>query len=458
MRLYNTLTHSVEELAPLNPPEVKVYTCGPTVYDYMHIGNWFTFIRYDLLIRTLIASGYKPKWVINITDVGHLTSDSDSGEDKLDKRAKKEGKTAWEIADYYSKYFFDSTRKLNFIEPWQTPKATDHISEQINFIKGLEEKGYTYRTSDGIYFDTSKFSRYADFARLDIDEMQPGSRIEVNPEKHNPSDFALWKFSPDKVKRDMEWDSPWGKGFPGWHIECSAMCLKYLGKTLDIHSGGIDHIPIHHTNEIAQSEALNDQPLARFWMHTNHILINGTKISKSLGNTITLEDIEKKGYGPEDLRLLVLESHYRSQSKFDWSSLSSAASRLLRYRNFAVRRFQSLNNGDDIPPPNLLSELADDLNTPAALAKLEKWLDANENISISKQSIESALTTIDNLLGLRLGETKDIPDNLKVIIADREKARNNQDWASADSLRTELNKAGYTVLDMPTGPLWQYLA
>jgi cysteinyl-tRNA synthetase len=458
MKLFNTLTNQIEEVSPQNPPEVKVYTCGPTVYDYMHIGNWFTFIRYDLLIRTLKASGFDPKWVINITDVGHLTSDADTGEDKLAKRAKSEGKTAWEIASFYTDYFKQGLVRLNFTQPWQMPKATDHIQGQINFILGLEKKGYTYRTSDGIYYDTSKFPNYASFAKLDLDEQQPGARIEPNPEKHNPSDFALWKFSPSNVQRDMEWDSPWGKGFPGWHIECSAMCLRYLGETLDIHSGGIDHIPIHHTNEIAQSEALTGKPLAKIWMHTNHILINGTKISKSLGNTVTLEDIEAKGYTPETLRMLVLESHYRSQSKFDWNSLAASEARLLRYRNFAARMFQAEPGGQEISPPDLLTVLQDDLNSPACLAVLENWLDKAEVLSLSKKSIVGTINSIDNLLGLKLSEVLDIPEELKQLIVQREQARNKQDWTKADQLRAELNQHGITVLDRPSGPLWQYLA
>jgi cysteinyl-tRNA synthetase len=456
MKLYNTLTRQITELKPQNPPEVKLYTCGPTVYDYMHIGNWFTFIRYDTLVRTLIAVGFKPTWVMNITDVGHLTSDADTGEDKLAAKAVREGKTAWEIADFYTKYFEQGLRRLNFIIPAVMPKATENIPEQINFIKSLETKGYTYQINDGIYYDTSKFSRYRDFANLELDEIQPGARIEHNPQKRNPSDFALWKFSPTDAKRDMEWDSPWGKGFPGWHIECSAMCLKYLGPTLDIHSGGIDHIPVHHTNEIAQSEALTEQSLAKFWVHTNHILINNIKISKSLGNTITLEDLADKGFAPETLRLLVLESHYRSQSRFSWDSLASAQTRLLRYKNFAVRRFQ-LTGSDRLAPPDLLSYLANDLNTPEALAELEAWFDLAESKTLQLESIENAISLIDQLLGLNLAGVKDISDATKALIAKRERARTQKNWVLADSMRKELQGAGILVLDTPSGPIWQYL-
>ena len=457
MRLYNTLTRQIEELKPQHPPIVSVYTCGPTVYDYMHIGNWFTFIRYDLLIRTLKLSGYTPDWVINITDVGHLTSDADEGEDKLAKQAAKEGKTAWDIANFYSEYFLKDLEKLNISHPDHIPKATDHIADQIDFISKLEAKGYTYKLADGVYYDTQKFPRYADFARLDIDEQQSAARIEVNPDKHNPSDFALWKFSPLDRKRDMEWDSPWGKGFPGWHIECSSMCLKYLGETVDIHSGGIDHIPVHHTNEIAQSEALTNKPLAKIWMHTNHILINDTKISKSLGNTITLEDIEARGFSAETLRMLCLESHYRTQSKFSWDSMSAAQARLLRYRNFAVRRFQSVGQAQ-LETPDLLGQMQNDLNSPQALATLESWLDQAEALNPNVESINKVVILVDDLLGLRLTQVKDIDDQYKQLIAQREVSRADKNWVQADQIRSQLEEANITVLDRPSGPLWQYLS
>lgn len=457
MRLFNTLTRSVEELRPIDPPEVKIYTCGPTVYDYPHIGNWFTFVRYDILNRTIMASGYRPKWVMNITDVGHLTTDGDDGEDKLSKGARREGKSAWEIADFYSNYFLTTLGKLNFIQPWQIPRATAHIDEQINFIKALEDKGYTYRIDDGIYYDTAKFPSYADFARLDLDEQQSGNRLEINPQKRNAPDFALWKLSPATMQREMEWDSPWGKGFPGWHIECSAMCLKYLGATIDIHSGGIDHIPVHHTNEIAQSEARNQQPLANIWFHTNHILINNQKISKSLENGLTLEDIEAKGYSTEVFRLLVAESHYRSQSKFSWDLLESTKKRLLRYHNFAVRRFQTTGN-DTLGTPDILRYLQNDLNTSEALAIFEQFLDRAESSSPSKISIESTISLVDELLGLSLLNTKDISVEQKHLINERELARKDNDWPKADGIRQMLEISNIVLLDTPSGPLWQYKA
>ncbi len=457
MKLYNTLSRQIEELKPINPPSVSVYTCGPTVYDYPHIGNWFTFIRYDLLIRTLMLSGLRPNWVMNITDVGHLTSDADEGEDKLAKGAAREGKTAWEIADYYTDYFVKGLKRLNFIQPTNLPRATDHINDQINFIIELEKKGYTYRISDGIYYDTAKFAHYADFARLDLEELQPGARVEQNPEKHHQSDFALWKFSPTDKSRDMEWDSPWGKGFPGWHIECSAMCLNYLGETVDIHCGGIDHIPIHHTNEIAQSQAVTGKPLAHIWLHTNHILIDDLKISKSLGNGITLEDIEKAGFSLDAFRLLVIESQYRSQSKFSWDSLQAASNRLLRFKNFAVRRYQA-TDGLTETPPKLIEAMQNDLDTPSALAILEDYLDRNEHRNLSAASITDTINLIDKLFGLDLTSTPDISEHAKSLIKARMDARQNQDWPRADNLRERLARDNIAVRDEPQGSVWYYLS
>ncbi len=456
MLLYNTLTRNIEELRPINPPEVTVYTCGPTVYDYPHIGNWFTFVRYDILIRVIMASGFRPKWVMNITDVGHLSSDADYGEDKLAKGARREGKSAWQIADFYSNYFLDRLAKLNFINPWQTPRATAHIDDQIEFIKILEQKGFTYRIDDGIYYETSKFPSYSDFARLDLDEQQPGVRIDFNQQKHRPSDFALWKFSSPSTPRDMEWDSPWGKGFPGWHIECSTMCYKYLGDTIDIHSGGIDHIPVHHTNEIAQSEARTQHPLANIWLHTNHILINDQKISKSLGNGLTLEDLEAKGYSPEVFRLLVAESHYRTQSKFSWEHLEATKKRLLRYHNFAVRRFQTTGK-KTLGTPDILRYLQNDLNSPKALSVFEEFLDQAEKTSPSKISIESSISLMDELLGLNLQDVKDISITQKHLIRERERARDENDWPKADGIRQMLEVSNITILDTPDGPVWQYI-
>ena len=464
MKLYNTLTKQLEEIKPLNPPAVTVYTCGPTVYDYPHIGNWFTFIRYDLLVRVLKANGYDPNWVMNITDVGHLTSDADEGEDKLEKGAKREGKTAWDVANFYSDYFVNGMERLNFSSPRVMPKATEHIAEQIELIERLEAKGYTYTINDGVYFETSKFTDYSKFAQLELDELQAGARVEVNPEKHSKNDFALWKFSPQGQQRDMEWDSPWGKGFPGWHIECSAMCMKYLGETIDIHAGGIDHIPVHHTNEIAQSEAATEKRFANYWMHTNHILINDEKIAKSTGNGITLEDIESKNYSLDAFRLLVLESHYRSQSKFSWSALEAAQNRLQAYRAMAALRYQARETTKDAGtfsledvPQQLTTILSEDLNTPAALTYLSEVETQLNTVLIETDMVdhfEVMLKGIDELLGLRLSEVPDITAEQKQLIQTREEARSSQDWARSDKLRRQLEEYKVGIRDTASGPIW----
>jgi cysteinyl-tRNA synthetase len=464
MKLYNTLTRKVEEIKPLNAPAVTVYTCGPTVYDYAHIGHWFTYIRMDTLIRALKAGGLKPKWVMNITDVGHLVSDADEGEDKLEKGARREGKTAWEIANFYTLDFVKGMERLNMLEPDRLVKATEHIPEQIALIKKLERKGFTYAIDDGVYYDTAKFPKYADFARLDLDEQKTGTRVDFNRQKRNPSDFALWKFSPKTGKRDMEWDSPWGKGFPGWHIECSAMSMKYLGETLDIHTGGIDHIPVHHSNEIAQSEAATGKRLANYWMHSNHVTVNGQKISKSLGNSISLQEIMAKGITPGAIRLHILESHYRSQSKFSWNGLAAAQNRLRDLRALAALRWQAPLTTNDSGtfalrevPLQIAQCLADDLDTPQALAYLSEISTQLQVVLIEKDMVdhfEAMLQGIDDLLGLNLMAEEDIADKQKQLLAERTAAREAKDWAKSDAIRDKLLEQGLGVRDAPNGVIW----
>lgn len=471
MKLYNTLTHHIESVKPLTNNTVTIYTCGPTVYDYPHIGNWFTFIRYDLLVRILAASGENPQWVMNITDVGHLVSDADEGEDKLEKGAKREGKTAWDVAAFYSDYFIQGLERLNITQPTHLPKATEHIEEQIALIKTLEEKGYTYIINDGVYYDTSRFEGYAAFARLDLDDLQAGARVEHNPEKRNISDFALWKFSPKDHKRDMEWDSPWGKGFPGWHVECSAMAMKYLGATIDIHSGGIDHIPVHHTNEIAQSEAATGKRFANYWMHTNHITINDEKISKSLNNSITLEDIENQGFSLEAFRLHVLESHYRSQSKFSWESLEAAKNRLTNIREFADLRFQGDPDatliGDEYfvkQKDLILNALRDDLNTPVALRILSEvisWIAKNglhaKYTDGGTKAFHDFITFLDDIFGLGLLNSNDITEEQRKLLDERDLARYKGDWATSDAIRDQLKEQGIGLRDKPLKAIWHRL-
>lgn len=467
MRLYNTLTKAVEDIVPLQAGKVGVYTCGPTVYDYAHVGHWFTYVRADLLIRALKASGLEPTWVMNITDVGHLVSDADEGEDKLEKGARREGKTAWEVAEFYTADFLREMATLRITQPTHIVKATDHIPEQIALIQTLEEKGFTYVIDDGVYYDTSKFPRYADFAQLDLEEQQATARVGLNQQKRNPSDFALWKFSPKDQTRDMEWDSPWGKGFPGWHIECSAMSMKYLGPTLDIHTGGIDHVPVHHSNEIAQSEAATGQQFAKYWMHSNHVLVEGEKISKSLGNGIRLSELVEQGIPPAAFRMLVLESHYRSQSRFSLAGAQAAYNRLKDLQAMAVLRYQVMDHAidgasfayEDVPG-EIAALLADDLNTPGVVAYLSNVSKQIQAVLIwhkSHDHFENMLHSLDELLGLGLADVPDISADQKQQIAERETARAQKDWAKSDQLRDVLLEQGIELRDTEYGVIWSHV-
>jgi cysteinyl-tRNA synthetase len=465
IKLFNTLTRNID---PLEPGEdtVKIYSCGPTVYDYPHIGNWYAFLRWDLLIRVIKASGYKVSWVMNITDVGHLTSDGDEGIDKLEKGAKREHKSAWEIAKEYTEYFLCGLHKLNFIKPNFLPRASDHINNQVDFIKRIEAEGLTYIIDDGVYFDSSKLADYGKLARLNLSNLKEGARVKANPQKKNATDFALWKFSPKSKKRDMEWDSPWGKGFPGWHLECSAIIEEYLGDTVDIHCGGVDHIPIHHTNEIAQSESIHHKPLAKIWVHSNHIQVDGQKISKSLGNIITLEDIENRGYSLEAFRLLVFESQYRSEAQFSWDSMQAAQNRLNDFRSMAALRWQPKN----IEPINpkyfndifnrTLHELQKNLNSPIALSILSELSNSLKATLIAKTNLkdfEEFLLSLDCLLGFKLSQVKDITREQKKLISQREKYRNNNEWDLADSTRRKLAASNIELRDTRYGPIWSLM-
>lgn len=467
MQLYNTLTRKLEHFEPLNPPEVTLYTCGPTVYDYLHIGNWATYVRWDTLQRVLKENGYALDWVMNITDVGHLVSDADEGEDKLEKGARREGKTAWEVAKFYTDDFKKSQQSLNIEAPDHLEPATSYIPEQIALVKTLETKGYTYLINDGVYFDTSKVADYGKLAKLDIKHLKEGARVEANPQKRNPTDFALWKFSPNPLasghQRDMEWDSPWGKGFPGWHIECSAIAMKLLGDTLDIHAGGIDHIPVHHTNEIAQSESATGKPFARFWLHGSFLNINGDKIAKSAGSFITLHDLESQGFDGLDLRLLVLQSHYRTHANFTLGGLQAARKRREDIRAFADLRFQLKDggglNGSSFEQTRelIFEELKRDLHTPEALAALSDIVTAAETDLVApeaKPDFTAFLEFLDRVFGLKLLESQDISAEQKQLIAKREKARGNKNFAQSDNLRGELAKQGIGLRDTPLGTVW----
>jgi cysteinyl-tRNA synthetase len=467
MKLFNTLTRQVEEFVPQEPGTAKVYTCGPTVYDYAHVGHWFNYVRMDILIRTLKLNDLKPTWVMNITDVGHLVSDADEGEDKLQKGARREGKTAWEIAVMYIQDFLQGMGELNILQPDFLPKATDHIEEQIALIEILEKKGYTYNIDDGVYYDTSKFEKYSDFAQLELDEQQATGRVVANPQKKQPSDFALWKFSPKGEKRDMEWASPWGKGFPGWHIECSAMSMKYLGETLDIHTGGIDHVPVHHTNEIAQSEAVTGKTFSNYWMHSNHVMVNGEKISKSLGNSIRLNDVTAKGISPMAFRLHILESHYRSHSHFSWDSLQAAKNRLQNIQNNFGWIYQagpgngkileSLYHEIENAKKEIYIALNDDLNTPEAIRALNAFADRFATAPATEADIPAIKKFsyfVENFLGIPVLVKETLSKEQQAILDERKNVRLAKDWPKADELRAQLQAQGVDVRDTPNGQIW----
>ena len=481
-KFHNTLTGNVDEFVPQVPGKVSLYTCGPTVYNYLHVGNWASYIYWDTLVRILTANDYEVTRVMNITDVGHLVSDADEGEDKLEKSAKTEGKSAWEIAKYYTDDFMEGMDELGLIKPQFIAKATDYIPDQINLVRKLKTKGFTYQIDDGIYFDTSRFPSYANFAHLDLAAQKEGARVEVNLQKKNPSDFALWKFTPAGEKRDMEWETPTdllddGKsrmGFPGWHLECSAISMSILGETLDIHTGGIDHIPVHHTNEIAQSEAATGKRFSNFWLHNNFLKVDGTKISKSLGNGYTLQDLQQKGFSPLDFRMFILQGHYRSEGNFTFEGLQSAKNRLQNWKNIAALRHQihdtiqsdkEKNEDDKTLSPYASSQaiveaIDNDLGTPEALRIIDEAFTrivASDLTNINRQAFVHLLETIDSLLGLQLiSSTPDISDDNKQLILERNSARNQKDWKAADKLRDQLLKQGIELRDNGETSIWEY--
>lgn len=469
MKLYNTLTRKIEEFTPLHPPKVGIYSCGPTVYDYAHIGNFRTYILTDILRRSLQYLGYNIMLVSNITDVGHLVSDADEGEDKLEKGAKREGKTAWDVAKKYTDIFLKHEQLLNILPADIRCKATEYIAQQIELVKRLEAKGFTYKINDGIYFDTSKFPDYGKLTPQNKEELKAGARVEVNPGKKRPLDFALWKFSPQGEKCDMEWESPWGVGFPGWHIECSAMAMEHLGEQFDIHIGGSDLKYIHHNNEIAQSEtATGKVPFVKYWVHGEFLLVDDEKMSKSKNNFYNLEDIVAKGFDPLALRYLYLTTHYRKQLNFTWESLKAAQEGLNNLRELATK-----NNGQGTR--SMLSEeklqkiqefsqdfknaVENDLQMPEALAIA--WKVAKSNIPSPDKT--DLLQEFDQVLGLELfkGPTSsdiEIPSDIKMFTQEREIARKEKDWKKADELRKKIEELGWTVRDAENGPILASLA
>lgn len=527
LKLHNTLTGTVDTFTPLQDGKVTLYTCGPTVYDFLHVGNWTAYVYWDTLVRTLIASGYAVERVMNITDVGHLVSDADEGEDKLEKGARREGKTAWEVAEFYAEDFLAGMEKLGLLPPEHLVRATDFIAQQFDLVRVLKEKGYTYQTTDGIYFDTAKFPTYANFAHLDLEAQKAGARVEANDEKRQPWDFAVWKFTEPNVTRDMQWATPddllelpslrqspaqpsadasqlseetlapspalqetrvseesmankqRGEnsdtvyGFPGWHLECSAMAMSILGATIDIHTGGIDHIPVHHTNEIAQSEAASGVRFANYWLHNNHLKIDGGKISKSLGNGYTLQNLDERGFSPLDLRMFILQGQYTNEGNFTFENLEAAQNRLKNWRNYAALRHQTHDglhddNEKNDDPESFVSiqaasgavreALQNNLNTPEALRIVDNTFAKLDNVRLAKihrHGLASFLETVDELLGLQLlDSTPDISDDMKRIIIERKRSRDAKDWHASDTLREELAAEGIMVRDTAYDTIW----
>jgi cysteinyl-tRNA synthetase len=459
LKLYNTLSRKKEIFRPLKKGEVRLYICGPTVYNYAHLGNLRTYIFADILRRVLEYNGYKVNQVMNITDVGHLTSDADTGEDKIEMGAKRERKTAWQIAKFYEQAFKKDIKRLNIKSPTLWVRATDHIKEQIELIKILEKKGFTYKIADGIYFDTLKLKTYGRLWPKKM-KLKAGARVEMVPGKKNPTDFALWKFTPAGVKRQMEWDSPWGRGFPGWHTECVAMAAKYLGLPFDIHTGGIDHILIHHTNEIAQAEAAFGKILANFWLHGEFLTLKGGRMGKSEGNIIILEDLIKKGFNPLAYRYLCLTTHYRSKLNFSWPTLKGAqnaldnlyqkAHELIEFKNIThlSRSEQVCYSGFQ---KRFWEFINNDLDTPKALALMWKVI-KDKKLKIKDK--RELLLDFDKVFGLDLGTIKKpkIPKEIERLVEIREKHRREKNWQKADEIRQKIKEKGWWIEDTKEGP------
>ncbi len=446
LQLYNTLTRKKEHFTPLRGKTVGLYTCGPTVYNYAHIGNLRTYIFEDILRRALVYNKYNVKHVMNITDVGHLTSGADEGEDKLEKGAQREGKTVWEIADFYTKAFQQDLHHLNIQEPSIWCKATDYIKQQIDFLSALEKKSLTYKTTDGIYFDTAQYPEYARLGRLNLAGQTAGARVEENKEKRNPTDFALWKFSPKGEKRRMEWDSPWGIGFPGWHLECSAMSIAKLGDEFDIHCGGIDHIPIHHTNERAQNWGKTGKETVKYWMHGEFLVIDQARMGKSEGNFITLQQLIDKGYDPLAYRYFVLQTHYRQKIHFSWEALTAAQNGLYNLYHAVGVLTGDANIGCAEYENNFLKAMNDDLNTSQALAVVWELI---KNPILPDSAKKKTLLKFDEVLGLGFIDITSvtIPDEVTNLATQRQQAREQKDFASSDELRRKIDAMGYTIDD-----------
>ena len=449
--LHNSLTRQTEEFKPLDPKNVTLYTCGPTVYFYQHIGNFRTFTTSDFLHRTLLMNGYKVTFIMNLTDVGHLTGDNlgdaNTGDDRLEKAAESEGRSAKEVANFYIQDFLASYESLNLLKPKKFTRATDYINEQIDLIKVLEHKGFTYAISDGIYFDTSKFPEYGAMSGNLKESIKEGARVEPNPEKLNASDFALWKFSPTDKQRWQEWESPWGKGFPGWHVECSAMAMKELGSTIDLHMGGEDHKMIHHPNEIAQSECATGQHFVNVWLHGAHLQVDGGKMGKSLGNGYTVEDIKHKGFNPLALRYFYMTAHYRTNQNFTWDAMQHAQNALNKLYDI-ISTYKEEKGA--LPDKVLLEKFKDSLNADLNVPKAVSFVWELVKASTPEPIKVATLLKMDEFLGFNLADHigYEIPQNIVDMAKTRNEYRRGGIWEKADLLRKQIEQEGFVVEDV----------
>ncbi|MBP6904487.1 MAG: cysteine--tRNA ligase [Candidatus Pacebacteria bacterium] len=456
LHLYNTASRSIEEFVPLNAPIVTMYACGPTVYDYTHIGHLRKYIGDDILRRTLTLLGYKVKHVMNITDVGHLTNDSDEGDDKFEKKASVEGKSVWDIAELYTDYFHTSMQAVNVLAPTIEPRATTHVPQMVALVEQLIAKGFAYETSQAIYFDVAKDPAYGELSGQKLEQKEIGARDDVvtDPDKHHPADFALWFKRVGKfADHAMYWASPWGDGFPGWHIECSAMSMHYLGETIDIHTGGIDHIPVHHENEIAQSECATGHPFVRYWVHHDFLTVDGVKMSKSLNNFYKLDDILARKINPLAVRLMFMQTSYRKPLNFTWETLETADIALKKLQKFVAKQ-PFVGDVVGTYRDAFIEALSDDVNTAKALAVV--WELLNDS-AIENKDKWATLLVFDTVLGLDLARVAKIVITPEVlaIAQKRDEARANKDYALSDKIRAQLETFGYDVLDTPEGTVLQ---
>ncbi len=469
IKLFNTSSRSVETFVPINGTTVGLYCCGPTVYNYQHIGNLRTYIFEDLLVRALRYAGYSVNHVMNITDVGHLVSDADEGEDKMLLASKREKKTSYEIAEYYTEVFFEHCDWLNIEKPSIVCKATDHIKQMISLIKKLEEKDIAYQSGGNVYFDVAQFSRYGEFAKLDLESLKAGARIEIDSKKRNPQDFALWFTKRKFENQELQWESPWGRGYPGWHIECSAMAREYLGDSFDIHCGGIDHIPVHHTNEIAQSEAATGKKMAKIWMHGGFLVVDKEKMSKSTGGFLTLDKLKERGIDPIAYRMLCLGGSYRKELSWSWEALEGAAQRLDNLKSKFLSReispwkdldedvlnkqVEEMNPSEDFKKieTEFKEAIFNDLGMSQGLAILQKALDDK---SLEEIEVLALALKFDTVFGIGIKnwlQTVEIPSNILALAQERDEARKQKNWELSDSLRDQLKELGWTVKDSTDG-------